>query len=1153
MPDSRARSGPPPRTPQKNPVGEKAAEQLRTIASGAPAPEDAIEPALRTLLDAVGATAGAICLFDQRQELLRLAAEVGLSDEGCRQLRSVRRGGVGTWDMPLHSLLNRRAYLIESAARNRYVPPLVEPASSVRTLACIPLYAGSTALASLVLVAVTPQSFGEREIRVLDPALRELITIIEAVRRRAPGGGGERLDEAPAAAPAPPQMPSSARRPQRATISPELSAEDGDPAYAVPAPERPAPTPRATGPAAVPLGADGLAERLEESERDRLRLAAALEKAAAERAADVTRLMTRLLDAESAGARQTGTSPREGAEDLRRALEAAQLAETARATAAVEAEAARVEATRARSEIQRLQAAEREFGEERGRLERTVAELQTRLETASAQRGPLDEALAAANARADAAAAETAAMQRERDAVAAERDSLRQAAEAAGDADTARADLAQAQAQLASLTAELERLRGEVAAGSAAAETARAAQAELQAQATSADTDLAAARTRITDLESELVGTRAERDRVVAEADGLRAAAARAEEVPVLRAELDATRGAAEALQAEVDRLRPEGERLAALAAQHEAAAAEARAAHDGAVAAHTAALENLGVEHAAALDALRADHESALDALRVEHAAAAAAQEAAAAAIADEVRTLRDERAALSARLDELLAAREREAEAAQETLRTAVEEAQASARAAVEEAQAAGRAAVEEAQAAGRAALDEARAGLEAAIATLRSERDATQSAHDALQQRVDELARERDELRATAATLTAERDVLAAARTELEATLRATRDDAKTMLHAERTRFAAELSAARSGMPVAPPPPAADAPAAWDDAASDASPIPPLEALPDDAGPGGLDLVVEETAEIDAPATPEASDAIDAGAVIGDVDVPITGDALPEVAATTEPAPEAPPATATGTLPPPGPEVATRTVVLDDDLAAWDGVHAGADRELCLRAPSPDTVAETLVLAPARVLANLARPGVVDQLLRLRAAGYAGRLYGYLAAPAARTVLPLAAIEPGSRPLDPDSVIASLSSHGGQGTRVVMVGADVDALISARQALARQGMSVSMAWNAKQAEDLLGMVRPQIVVVDLDLPGRDGYGIVAHLAAMATVPMALVIVGADDPAPRLGALLADPALAERHLQRDRFLQRILDEKQAAPQKKRNVRALR
>src|SRR5205807_2360857 len=83
------------------------AEQLDEIAAGAAAPEDMLEPALAAVLEASHAGAGALCLFDQRHELLRLAAEVGLSDEGCKRLRQVRRGGMGGWDMPLHSLLNR--------------------------------------------------------------------------------------------------------------------------------------------------------------------------------------------------------------------------------------------------------------------------------------------------------------------------------------------------------------------------------------------------------------------------------------------------------------------------------------------------------------------------------------------------------------------------------------------------------------------------------------------------------------------------------------------------------------------------------------------------------------------------------------------------------------------------------------------------------------------------------------------------------------------------------------------------------------------------------------------------------------------------------------------------------------------------------------
>lgn len=176
------------------------AEDLAAIREEAPAPEDALEPALQAVVEAAGATAGALCLYDLRQCLLRLTAEVGLSDEGCQQLRTVRRADPACWDIPLHGLLNRRAYLIESASRNRYVPDLVESRAPITTVVCIPLFTGINPLGSLVLVAAAPRVFTQRDIETLWTPLRALTAIIEEIRRRvtvaAPSGDLPVIDRA---------------------------------------------------------------------------------------------------------------------------------------------------------------------------------------------------------------------------------------------------------------------------------------------------------------------------------------------------------------------------------------------------------------------------------------------------------------------------------------------------------------------------------------------------------------------------------------------------------------------------------------------------------------------------------------------------------------------------------------------------------------------------------------------------------------------------------------------------------------------------------------------------------------------------------------------------------------------------------------------
>ena len=159
-------------------------ERLKDIAT-THTPEDAMALVLQEVVDSLRAAAAAYCLYDPRQHPLCLAAEVGISDEGCQHLRRAREGVPIGWDMPLHSLLNRRTYLIESAPRNRYVPPLVERPGSIGTVACLPVHAGELSLGSLIVVTRSPRCLDEKDIATLEPALRALAGLTQELRRRA--------------------------------------------------------------------------------------------------------------------------------------------------------------------------------------------------------------------------------------------------------------------------------------------------------------------------------------------------------------------------------------------------------------------------------------------------------------------------------------------------------------------------------------------------------------------------------------------------------------------------------------------------------------------------------------------------------------------------------------------------------------------------------------------------------------------------------------------------------------------------------------------------------------------------------------------------------------------------------------------------------
>jgi DNA-binding NtrC family response regulator len=124
----------------------------------------------------------------------------------------------------------------------------------------------------------------------------------------------------------------------------------------------------------------------------------------------------------------------------------------------------------------------------------------------------------------------------------------------------------------------------------------------------------------------------------------------------------------------------------------------------------------------------------------------------------------------------------------------------------------------------------------------------------------------------------------------------------------------------------------------------------------------------------------------------------------------------------------------------------------------------------------------------------------------------------------------------VVASLASRATHGARVVTVGADTDALLSLRQALTREGMSVSMTWDEKQASDMVAMVRPGIVVVDLSMQ-RAACAFVAQLSSMNPIPTVVLIEGTGDTAASFAAALGDRAHASQATSLESYLVAMLN----------------
>jgi chromosome segregation ATPase len=109
---------------------------------------------LSPFLDVFGTSTGALLLYHVHDGTLTLAASRGLSAAGQQNLEILRPGAVGAWEIPLHGLLNRKAYVIEQPHQHPFVPELVaRERGTITNLASIPLYRGSTPVGVLLAIA----------------------------------------------------------------------------------------------------------------------------------------------------------------------------------------------------------------------------------------------------------------------------------------------------------------------------------------------------------------------------------------------------------------------------------------------------------------------------------------------------------------------------------------------------------------------------------------------------------------------------------------------------------------------------------------------------------------------------------------------------------------------------------------------------------------------------------------------------------------------------------------------------------------------------------------------------------------------------------------------------------------------------------------
>jgi hypothetical protein len=223
----------------------------------------------------------------------------------------------------------------------------------------------------------------------------------------------------------------------------------------------------------------------------------------------------------------------------------------------------------------------------------------------------------------------------------------------------------------------------------------------------------------------------------------------------------------------------------------------------------------------------------------------------------------------------------------------------------------------------------------------------------------------------------------------------------------------------------------------------------------------------------------------------------------------------------------------------VVFDTATTVWPAV-GGVDVHVV--PPADGVVARLGEIAPGRCIVNLAATGAIAAAASIRQAGVAVPFWGAVVEPKGERGLSLGQIEIVTRPVEPDVVRSQLATIAPKNARLLAIGSDSSTFIALRQGLMKAGMSVSIAWDLKQATELMEIVRPHMVVLDLALPGRGAAVLVAELARVETPPVLVLLPGAADRLAAFSSALGTLVPEEGARTPQNILRAVIDQKRGA-----------